>query len=107
MKSPAYELTRCIVCGSAVSAEVTGADQVRSDLETLWAFHGRRLRPETPPTRLIDRVAFSEHPPLRVVECTSCGLVYRNPIERELQLRNTYAEEAPAPDALRSLHDVQ
>jgi SAM-dependent methyltransferase len=80
---------------------------VRSEVETLWAFHGRRLRATTPPEHLMDRVAFSEHPPFRVVACKHCGFVYRNPIEREYELADIYAGEAPAPEVLQSLHDTQ
>jgi SAM-dependent methyltransferase len=106
-RAPAYELTRCLVCGSADSREVAGTDEVRSEVETLWAFHGRRLRPATPPEHLMDRVAFSEHPPFRVVACKHCGFVYRNPIEREYELAEIYAGDAPAPDVLQSLHETQ
>ena len=107
MHAPAYEITRCIVCGSSDSSEIAAHEEIQSEIELLWAFHGRRLRPSTPPERLADRLAFSEHPPWRVVECAQCGFVYRNPIERERELLATYAQEAPPPDALRSLHDVQ
>ena len=80
---------------------------MRREVEVLWEFHGRRLRPPTPPERLMDRVAFSEHPPFRVVACTRCGLVYRNPIERAYELEEIYAEATPAPDLLRALHETQ
>src|SRR5215467_1042955 len=85
-KSPAYELTQCVACGANDSHEIANADDVRREVEELWAFHDRRLRPSTPPQRLMDRVAFSERPPFRLVECTRCGLVYRNPIERAFEL---------------------
>ena len=107
MKAPAYELTRCIACGSAESEEIADAAGVRSEVESLWAFHGRRLLPGTPPERLMDRVAFSERPPLRLVACARCGLVYRNPIERAFELDEIYADTAPPEDLLRALHDTQ
>ena len=56
-------------------------DPREAEVETLWEYHGRRLRPETPPEHLMDRVAFSQRPPVRVVRCNTCGFVYRNPIE--------------------------
>ena len=105
--APAYELTRCAACGSAESCEIADAEAVRREVETLWAFHGRRLRPSTPPERLMDRVAFSEHPPLRIVECARCGLVYRNPIERAHELDDIYADATPSGDLLGGLHDTQ
>ena len=55
----------------------------------------------------MDRVAFSEHPPLRLVRCRECGLVYRNPVERESELKEIYAGEAPAPSVLQTLHETQ
>ena len=73
----------------------------------LWAHHQKRLRPETPPAHLVDRVAFSEHPPLRLVRCRECGLVYRNPIERPHELAAIYKQNAPSHDVLCVLHETQ
>jgi SAM-dependent methyltransferase len=55
----------------------------------------------------MDRVAFSQHPPLRVVRCEECGLVYRNPAERATELASAYADESPALERMRALHDTQ
>jgi SAM-dependent methyltransferase len=106
-KSPAYELTQCVACGSSDSHEIADAEDVRRELEMLWAFHGRRLRPATPPERLMDRLAFSERPPFRLVECARCGLIYRNPIERAFELDSIYADATPSTDLLRGLHETQ
>ena len=106
-KSPAYELTQCIACGSKESHEIADFEAVRREVELLWEFHGKRLRPTTPPERLTDRVAFSEHPPFRLVECERCGLVYRNPIERAFELDSIYADATPSRDLLRGLHETQ
>lgn len=103
----AYELARCIVCGSADGTELASGDDIRREVEALWEYHGRRLRPETPPEHLMDRVAFSQHPPLRVVQCCECGMVYRNPIERPVELSEIYAEDAPTTQVLRALHETQ
>lgn len=105
--APAYELTACIACGSRESIEIANAESLRKEVESLWEFHGHRLRPSTPPERLMDRVAFSEHPPLRLVECARCGLVYRNPIERSRELESIYSEAAPPRELLQALHDTQ
>ena len=107
MRSPAYELTRCIVCGESDCEELADGHQVRAEVEALWAFHSRRLRGGTPPEHLMDRVAFSQEPPLRVVRCRQCGLVYRNPIEREFELRETYTADVLDPSVLRSLFETQ
>ena len=67
----------------------------------------RRLSPRTPPERLVDRVAFSQPPAWRIVQCRVCGLVYRNPAEKRDAVVDVYAG-ADAPDeALRALHDAQ
>jgi hypothetical protein len=104
---PSYELAHCIVCGHADATLVTDADDMRREVELLWAHHQRRLRPGTPTARLMDRVAFSEHPPLRLVRCRECGLVYRNPAERPYEVAEIYEDEAPARDVLASLHASQ
>ena len=102
-----YELARCIVCDGANVTELASAEDIREEVEALWEYHGARLRPETPPEHLMDRVAFSQRPPLRVVQCTECGLVYRNPIERPAELHEIYGEDAPTTQVLRALHETQ
>lgn len=105
--STAYELTRCIVCGGAEVEELASAEQVRDEVEWLWAYHSKRLRPDTPPPHLMDRVAFSQRPPLRIVRCVACGLVYRNPMERPFELHEIYGEDAPTREVMRALHETQ
>jgi SAM-dependent methyltransferase len=95
------------VCGSGDAEVIAEQDDLRAEVEWLWEYHQRRLRPETPPEHLMDRVAFSQRPPLRLVRCRSCGLVYRNPIERERELTEIYARESPGPEVLKSLHETQ
>src|SRR5688572_23193098 len=102
-----YELTRCAVCGGSETTEVAGPADIRAEAEILWEFHMRRLSPRTPPERLVDRVAFSQAPPWRVVRCTTCGLVYRNPVEKREQLRDTYAGSTPSRESLLALHVAQ
>lgn len=105
---PAYEIAAaCPVCSAREDEEIASADDVRAEVEALWAFHTRRLRPGTPPERLADRVAFSQRPPLRLVRCCACGLVFRNPRERAWELTDTYAGETPAPGVLRALFETQ
>lgn len=102
-----YELGGCTVCGATAATEVAGGEELREELEQLWAFHTRRLHGGTPPERLQDRVAFSQDPPLRIARCTGCGLLYRNPRERADQLVDTYAAEPAAHDALAALLENQ
>lgn len=102
-----YELARCAVCGGADAAEVAGPGELRVESERLWEFHVRRLSPRTPPERLVDRVAFSQPVPWRVVRCRGCGLVYRNPAEKRGALHAMYRDAEPTRDALLALHDAQ
>ena len=107
MASPAYELARCPACNGSDSHEIAGSEDLREELEALWAFHTRRLRSDTPPDRLTDRVAFSQPPPLRLVQCARCETVFRNPSERAFEVTDAYANEAPSLETLQSLHDTQ
>jgi 2-polyprenyl-3-methyl-5-hydroxy-6-metoxy-1,4-benzoquinol methylase len=104
---PSLELAPCPVCGTDAHDVVANADDIRHEVELLWEFHTLRLRPATPPERLADRVAFSQHPPLNVVRCTRCGLVYRNPRERAFELRDTYEHDSPDRAVLESLFHNQ
>ncbi|MFL5605227.1 MAG: class I SAM-dependent methyltransferase [Gemmatimonadaceae bacterium] len=105
--SVSYELARCVVCGSADAREIATSDELRAEVEALWAFHSRRLRPDIPAVHLMDRVAFSQHAPLRVVRCTECGQVYRNPVERANELAEIYEETSPTTEVMRALHATQ
>lgn len=107
MPTPSYEPAHCVVCGHADAEVVAEHDDLVAEVESLWEYHQRRLRPETPAPRLMDRVAFSEHAPFRLVRCRECGLVYRNPAERTFELTEIYARDRPTTDALRSLHRTQ
>jgi 2-polyprenyl-3-methyl-5-hydroxy-6-metoxy-1,4-benzoquinol methylase len=107
MITTAYELSGCPVCQTTDASELAGPETVREEMESLWAFHTRRLAGATPPEHLVDRVAFSQRPPLRVVRCEHCGLVYRNPRERAFELGETYAGEAPDEAALEALFETQ
>jgi SAM-dependent methyltransferase len=106
-RAPALELTACPVCAGTDSAELADADAVRVEVERLWEFHTDRLDPRTPPEHLTDRVAFSQRPPLRVVQCRDCGLVYRNPRERAHELVDAYEDESMGDDVLASLFETQ
>jgi SAM-dependent methyltransferase len=101
------ELAPCPVCGADDHLVVANADDIRREVELLWEFYRPRLRPETPPERLADRVAFSQHPPLNVVRCARCDLVYRNPRERAFELRATYEHDSPDRAVLESLFHNQ
>src|SRR5262245_5828426 len=93
MLSPAYELARCPVCNGAESEEIAATDDLREEIEALWAFHTRRLRADTPLERLTDRVTFSQAPPLRLVQCGRCETVFRNPRERAFEVTEAYVNE--------------
>ncbi|HEU4643888.1 MAG TPA: methyltransferase domain-containing protein [Gemmatimonadaceae bacterium] len=97
----------CPVCARADPLPLAAAEDIAREVEMLWAFHIRRLLPATPPERLADRVYFSQHPPLGVVRCRGCGLVYREPREPDGELRELYEHDAPEPEVMASLHETQ
>jgi SAM-dependent methyltransferase len=107
MPTLVYEIVPCPVCGEESSETIADADEIREEVEALWAFHDARLRPDTPPESLVDRVAFSQHPPLQLVQCVQCGMVFRNPRERDFVLRDVYAGEEPDPAVLERLYETQ
>lgn len=107
MVAPAYEIAACTICGSSDHSIVADPDGIRAELEELWTFHAKRLRPTIPHARLADRVAFSQRPPLAVVRCGGCGLLFRNPRERASSLEETYADEPVERETLDSLFETQ
>ena len=54
-------------------------------------------------TRLHDRIAFSQDPPLRIVRCDACGLIHRNPRERPDELEDIYSGEETDHATLETL----
>ena len=107
MTAPSYELASCAVCSSSDAREITSVDDAKEEIEQLWEYHQKRLRPDIPTDHLMDRVAFSQRAPLRLVRCADCGLVYRNPVERAESLAEIYEEDGPAGPVLQALHDTQ
>ena len=107
MTATSYELTPCAVCSSAASTELLSVDDAKAEVEQLWEYHQKRLQPSIPADHLMDRVAFSQRAPLRLVRCDDCGLVYRNPVERATEVAAIYEEEGLDEKVLRGLHDTQ
>jgi 2-polyprenyl-3-methyl-5-hydroxy-6-metoxy-1,4-benzoquinol methylase len=107
MSETSYELAACIVCSSTDAQELVSADDAKGEIEQLWEYHQKRLRPDIPTSHLMDRVAFSQRAPLRLVRCDDCGLVYRNPVERATEVADIYENERPDEAVLRALHDTQ
>jgi SAM-dependent methyltransferase len=87
--------------------EVANRETILLERERLWEFHDRRLRDGVPPERLMDRVAFSQEPPLRLARCLECEHIYRNPRERIEALGAAYEEDTPDETVLQTLFDTQ
>ncbi|HEX6132790.1 MAG TPA: class I SAM-dependent methyltransferase [Longimicrobiales bacterium] len=102
-----YEMAPCPACSTTSATVIATREEVRDELEQLWSFQTRRLHGNTPADRLYDRVAFSQDPPLRLVRCDACGLLYRNPRERPAALIETYRDDAPTEPAMRALFENQ
>ncbi len=97
----------CPACGGVASTELATSEDIRAEVERLWAYHGRRLCPDVPSNRLMDRVVFSQPPPLRLVTCDGCGTVLREPRSAAGAVAEAYAAEEPSPGLLASLLDAQ
>jgi SAM-dependent methyltransferase len=105
--SPPSPLPECPACGGREAAEIASREAIRREMEALWAFHLRRLRPGAPATALTDRLAFTQPPPLRLLSCTCCGTLRRDPEEGETNLLDRYAAEALSPAVLGALFEAQ
>src|SRR3982750_5059068 len=92
---PSYELTPCAICSRAESDEILSIEDAKVEIEELWEYHVRRLDPAVPATHLMDRVAFSQRAPLRLVRCREGGLVYRKPVERAPGLAQIFCAGGP------------
>lgn len=80
---------------------------MRSEVERVWEFHERRLHASVPPRYLLDRVAFSQAPPIRLAQCRDCTHLFRNPRERAEALDAAYDDDAPDESVLRALFGSQ
>lgn len=95
------------MCNSPDSTEVADRDAMRSEVERVWEFHERRLQAVVPPRYLLDRVAFSQAPPIRLAQCRECTHLFRNPRERTETLEAAYDANAPDSSVLERLFDTQ
>ncbi|HKT08507.1 MAG TPA: class I SAM-dependent methyltransferase [Gemmatimonadaceae bacterium] len=107
MNDTSYEFTPCPICGAVAATEVAGAEDIRAEIEQLWAFQGQRLDGETPVYRLMDRVVFSQRPALRLVACDACAHVYRNPWERRETLERAYQGAKASSTSFEQLFRTQ
>jgi 2-polyprenyl-3-methyl-5-hydroxy-6-metoxy-1,4-benzoquinol methylase len=101
------EIGSCPVCKTNDFRELASSDEIRRQVEELWAFHTRRLKPGAPVQQLFDRAVFSQAPPVHIVQCEGCGTVMRNPRESEASIVDLYASEEPPESALEDLFDEQ
>lgn len=100
-----YELGDCPACGGDTADQVASAEDLRAELEALWEFHTRRLRPDTPHPHLTDRLVFSQRPALRLARCRRCGTLYRNPRERAVE--QIYESDAVPAEVMDRLFESQ
>jgi 2-polyprenyl-3-methyl-5-hydroxy-6-metoxy-1,4-benzoquinol methylase len=101
------EIGSCPVCKTNDFRELASSDEIRRQVEELWAFHTRRLKPGAPVQQLFDRAVFSQAPPVHIVQCKECGTVMRNPRESETSIVDLYASEEPPESALEDLFNEQ
>lgn len=102
-----YRLVDCPACGAREDEEIASRDELVVEMEELWEFHLRRLRPGVPRRFLTDRVVFSQDPPLRIGRCLACGTLFRNPVEEGEELVELYAGEEVGEAVLQGLFEAQ
>src|SRR5690554_2240476 len=102
-----YQIGACPVCASSAGEGLLTSEDHRAGTEHLWTIHLKRLDPAIPAEHLLDRVAFSQDPPIRHERCTECGTVDRKPREQPRELMGIYEGEEPDSIALKSLHESQ
>ena len=102
-----YRLVDCPACGAREDEEVVSRADLVAEVEELWEFHLRRLRPGTPRRFLADRVVFSQDPPLRIGRCLACSTLFRNPVEEGEELVELYAAEEVDEAVLQGLFEAQ
>jgi SAM-dependent methyltransferase len=102
-----YTIVPCPVCRTNDVRTLADRTRIERDLEWLWEFHLRRLKPGAPIHQLFDRTIFSLPLPLQVVQCRTCGTVFRNPHERGEDVLAVFEGEEPSDPALASLFDQQ
>jgi SAM-dependent methyltransferase len=102
-KQESYELGGCPICGTLQSVEIANSEAMIRETERNWEFHSRRLRQPVPPDHLVDRLVFSQAPPLRLARCTECSHLYRNPRESGPWLEREYADAVHSAETLETL----
>ena len=107
MRKTSYELSNCPICGSSEAREIADRATIQQEVERVWAFHARRFKHPVPPNFLLDRVVFSQDPPLRLMRCTGCTHLYRSPRERPDAVRRAYSDSAPEQSVYESLFQNQ
>jgi 2-polyprenyl-3-methyl-5-hydroxy-6-metoxy-1,4-benzoquinol methylase len=101
------EIGSCPVCKTNDFREIASSEEIRRQVEELWVFHTRRLKPGAPVQQLFDRAVFSQAPPVHIVQCAECGTVSRNPRESQTSIVDLYASEEPPESALEDLFSEQ
>lgn len=102
-ESVSLELGVCPVCKTRKFHVLADSEAIRRQVEALWEYQARRLRPGAPIEQFFDRAAFSQAPPFHLVRCAACGTVARNPRESEEAIVDLYARETPPRAAFEDL----
>ena len=102
-----YEIAGCPACQATAARVVAERAALQAETEARWRFHLARHQVPVPIVELYDRAYLTQASPLHLVECASCGTLYRNPREHALNLSEVYAQERNDPAVLRSLFETQ
>jgi SAM-dependent methyltransferase len=95
----------CVVCGASATREVASASELEVQRRYLRRFHKRRLRTED--HSLEERAEFTQDYAARIVACSGCGLVLRDPQPSREQVARAYAADSYGPEVMAALYESQ
>jgi SAM-dependent methyltransferase len=97
----------CAVCDQQLRAVVASAAEIEAQHRYLERFHRRRVRASSADGALEERAEFTHDYATAVVECVSCGLVYRDPRPPAAAIARAYTEDEYGRERLDALFDSQ
>lgn len=96
----------CLICGRAQIDVLASTADIQFQFRILNAFH-RRRRIESHPDQLADRTRFTQDYSAQIVQCRTCGFIYRNPRPVATTITSTYAKDHYSAAHLQAEFDAQ
>lgn len=97
---------KCLICGGGHVAILASTIDIEAQLRILKDFH-RRRRIESQTDDLADRAEFTQDYSTQVVQCRTCGFIYRSPRPVTAAITSTYAREQYSAAHLQTEFEAQ